>query len=102
MPVTVHVCEDSWVIDRDEGHLNKMGEGVIVAELREVLAVIDKSIMSYSIWMGYENVPMHWFPSSCGSEDVWLFVLDAEADEGEGSKAFFCGEVSRVKGEKVE
>jgi hypothetical protein len=102
VPITIHICEYSWVIDGDEGHLDEVRERVIVAELCEVLAVVDESVMSYLTWIGYKNVPMHWFSSSCSPEDVWLFVLDAEADEGEGSKAFCGGEVSRMEGEKVE
>jgi hypothetical protein len=71
-------------------------------ELCEVLAVVDESVVSYSIWIGYEDVLMHWFSASGGSEDVRFFVLDDETDEGEGSKTFFGGEVSCMKGEKVE
>jgi hypothetical protein len=102
VPVTVHVCEYSWVIDRDESHLDKMREWVIIVELCEILAVIDESVVSYSTWIGYEDVPMHWFSSPGSSEDVGLFVLDGETDKGEGSETFFCGEVSCMKGEEVE
>jgi hypothetical protein len=77
-------------------------EWVVVAKLREVFTVVDESVVSYLIWIGYEDVPMHWFSTSGGSEDVWFFVLDSETDEGEGSKTFFGGEVSCMKGEKVE
>jgi hypothetical protein len=58
--------------------------------------------VSYSIWIGDEDVPMHWFSASGGSEDVRLFVLDDKADEGQGSKTFLCGEVSCMKGEEVK
>jgi hypothetical protein len=58
--------------------------------------------VSYSTRIGDENVPVHWFSRSSSSEDVWLFVLDSEADEGEGSKAFFCGEVTCMEGKKVK
>jgi hypothetical protein len=102
VPVTIHVCEYSWVVDRDESHLNEVREWVVVAELCEVFAVINESVVSYSTWIGYEDVPMHWLSLSCGSKDVWFFVLDGKTDEGEGSKAFFGGEVSCMKGEKVE
>jgi hypothetical protein len=102
VPVSVHVHKYSWVVDRDECHLDEVREWVVVVELCEVLAVVDKPIVSYSIWIGYEDVPMHWFSTSGGSEDVRLFVLDGKTDEGQGSKAFFSGEVSCVKGEKVE
>jgi hypothetical protein len=47
-------------------------------------------------------MPMHWFSMSSCSEDVRFFVLDSEADKGEGSKAFFSGKVSCVEGEKVK
>jgi hypothetical protein len=102
MPVAIHVCEYSWVVDGNEGHLDEMGKGVIIAELCEVLAIVDESIMSYSMWIGDENVPMHGFSSSCSSENIRLLVLDAKADEGEGSKALFSGEVSCVEGEEVK
>jgi hypothetical protein len=59
MPVSVNVREYSWIIDRDERHLDEVREWVVITELREVLAVINESIVSYSIWIGYENVPMH-------------------------------------------
>jgi hypothetical protein len=103
VPITVHIREYSWVIYRDERHLDEVRERVVVAKLCKVLVVVDESVASYSSTrIGYEDVPMHWFSASSGSEDVWFFVLDGETDEGEGSKAFFCGEVSRMKGEKVK
>jgi hypothetical protein len=102
VPITVHVREYSWVVDRNEGHLNEVRERVVISELCEVLAIIDVSIVSYSIWIGYENVPMHWFISSGGSEDVWLLVLDGKADEREGSETFVSGEMARVEREEVE
>jgi hypothetical protein len=98
----IHVCEYSWVVDGNEGHLNQMREWIIVAELREVLAVIDEAIVSYSIWIGYENVPMHWFSSSGSSKNVWFFVLDGKADEGEGSEAIVSGEMACVEREEVK
>jgi hypothetical protein len=58
--------------------------------------------VSYSIRIGDEDVPMHWFSMSSSSEDVRFFVLDGEMDEGEGSKAFFSGEMSCMEGEKVK
>jgi hypothetical protein len=82
--------------------LDEVGEWIVVTELGEVFAVIHISVVSYSTWIGDENVPMHWFSSSSGSEDVWFLVLDGEVDEGEGSEPFIGGEVSCVKGEKVE
>jgi hypothetical protein len=100
--VTIHVCEYSWVIDRDESHLDKVREWIVITELCEVLAVIHESVVSDSIRIGCEDVPMHWLSSSGSSEDVWFFVLDGEADEGEGSKTFFGGEVSCMEWEKVE
>jgi hypothetical protein len=102
VPVTIYVCEYSWVIDGDERHLDEVREWIVIAELCEILAVIHKSIVSYSTWIEDENVPMHWLSSSSSSEDVWFFVLDGEADEREGSETFIGGEVSCVKGEKVE
>jgi hypothetical protein len=59
-----------------------MREWIIVSELREVLAIADEAIVSYSIWIGYENVPMHWFSASGSSKDIRFLVLDGKADEG--------------------
>jgi hypothetical protein len=58
--------------------------------------------MSYLMRIGDEDVPMHWFSSSGGSEDVRFFVLDSETDEGKGSKTFFSGEMPCMEGEKVK
>jgi hypothetical protein len=58
--------------------------------------------VSYLIWIGYEEVLIHSFSMSSSSEDIGFFVLDNEADKGEGSKDFFGVEVACMKGEKVE
>jgi hypothetical protein len=100
--VAIHVCEHSWIVNGNEGHLDKVGEWVIVTELREVLAVIDKPIVSYSIWIGYENVPMDWFSASGSSKDIRLFILDGKADKGEGSETFVGGEMACMKREEVK
>jgi hypothetical protein len=102
VPVTIHVCEYSWVVDGNEGHLNKVREWVIVTELREVLAVIDEPIVSYSMRIGYKNVLMHWFSASGSSKDVRLLILDGKADEREGSEAVIGGEMACVEREEVE
>jgi hypothetical protein len=102
VPVPIHVCEYSWVIDGNEGHLNKVREWVIITELRKVLAVVDKPIVSYSIWIGYENVSMHWFSASGSPKDVRLLILDGKTDEREGSEAVVGGEMTCVEREEVE
>jgi hypothetical protein len=102
VPITVHVCEHPWVVDGNKGHLNKVRKGVIIPELRQVLAVIDEPIVSYSIRIGDENVSMHWFPASCGSKDVRFLVLDGEADEREGSETFVGREMACVEWEEVK
>jgi hypothetical protein len=63
---------------------------------------MDQHIVSYSIWIGYEEVSIHPFSMSCSSEDIGFFVLDDEADKGEGSEAFVSVEVACVKGEEVK
>jgi hypothetical protein len=64
--------------------------------------VINEPIVSYSTWIGNENVPMHWFSASSCSKDVWLLILDGKTDERERSEAFFSGEVTCVEREEVE
>jgi hypothetical protein len=49
-----------------------------------------------------EKVPVDGFSSCSSSEDIGFLVLDDEADEREGSEAFFCIEVMCVEGEEVE
>jgi hypothetical protein len=39
---------------------------------------------------------------SSSPKDVRFFVLDSEADEGEGSKAFFGGKLSCMEREEVK
>jgi hypothetical protein len=100
--VPVDVREHPRVIDRDECHLYKVGEGVVVTELHQILLVIDHSIVSYSTRIGDENMPVHWFSTSGGSEDIGFLVLNGKMDEGEGSKTFFGEEVASVEREEVK
>jgi hypothetical protein len=100
--VSIHVCEYSWVVDGDERHLDEMRERVVISELREVFMVVDKPIVSYSTWIGYENVPMHWFSASGSSKDVWFFILDGKADEGEGSETIIGREMACMEWEEVK
>jgi hypothetical protein len=39
--IAIDICKDSWVIDRDECHLDDMGEGIVIPELCEVLSSMD-------------------------------------------------------------
>jgi hypothetical protein len=102
MPVSVNVREYSRIINRDERHLDEVREWVVITELREVLVVIHESIVSYSIWIGYKDVPMHWFSASGSSKNVWFLVLDGKADEGKGSETVVGGEVTCMEGKEVE
>jgi hypothetical protein len=102
MSVSVNIHKHSWIIDRDERHLDEMREWVVVTELREVLAVVHESIVSYSMWIGYKDVPMHWFSASGSSKHVWFFVLDCKTDEREGSKTFIGLEVTCMEGKEVK
>jgi hypothetical protein len=45
---------------------------------------------------------MHWFSASSSSKNVWFFVLDGKADEGEGSETVVSGEVTCMEGKEVE
>jgi hypothetical protein len=80
-----------------------MGKGVIVSELRQVFAIVNRRIYeAHWIWIGLEEVPIDSFSSSGSPKDIWFSILDDEADEGEGSKAFFGVKVSCMEWEEGE
>jgi hypothetical protein len=99
--IAVYICEYPWVVDRYQRHLNNVGEGVVVSELCEVLAIVNRRIHEcHRIWIGQERVPVDLFPFSGSPKDVWFSVLDNKADEGEGSEAFVGAKVAGMEWEE--
>jgi hypothetical protein len=47
--ISVDICKDSRVIDRNECHLYEVQKGVVISELCKVLPIVDECIVSYSI-----------------------------------------------------
>jgi hypothetical protein len=103
MTIAVYVREHSRVIDRYQRHLDDMGKRVVISELRQVLAIVDRRVYkSHGIWIGLEKVPVDSLSPSGSSKDIWFPILDDEADEREGSKAFVGIEVACMEWEEGE
>ena len=101
--IAVYVHEHSRVIDRYQRHLDDMGKRVVISELRQVLAIVHRCVYkSHWIWIGLEKVPVDSLSFSGSSKDVRSPILDNEADEREGSKAFVGIEVSCMEWEEGE
>jgi hypothetical protein len=78
-----------------------VGKGVVISELRKVLAIVNQRVYEcHRIWIGLEEVPVNSLSSSGCSKDIWFPILDNEADEREGSKAFGSVEVSCMEWEE--
>jgi hypothetical protein len=78
-----------------------VGEGVVVSELCQVLAIVNRRVYEcHRIWIGLEEVPIDSLSSSGSTKDIWFPVLDDEADEREGSKTFVSVEVSCMEWEE--
>ena len=78
-----------------------MGKGVVVSELRQVFAIVNRRVYeSHWIWIGLEEVPIDSLSSSGCTKDIWFAVLDDEADERKGPKTFVSVEVSGMEWEE--
>jgi hypothetical protein len=67
-----------------------MEERIIILELYKILSIVNGSIGScHLIRIEYKEVSIHWFSSSCSSEDVRFLVLNDKVDKREGLETFF-------------
>jgi hypothetical protein len=101
--IAVYVRKHSRVIDRYQRHLNDMGKRVVISELRQVLAIVNRCVYeSHWIWIGLEEVPVDSLSPSGSTKDIWFPILNDETDEREGSKTFVGIEVSCMEWEEDE